>query len=116
MSLKNRPEYAGPPSAVYIGTYPASGNSSLIKMQASRQEGVMILETTPQTYVVSKGTYVQAGPHSVEVNVTFLGEDDLAYKISRGIPITGNINDTPDPGNRYCLLLIYAKKNQKKSY
>lgn len=100
-------------NAIYLGIAGATG--TLIKFQGKKKSNVVISDVTPRVYVPSEAAFVQAGPHSVSVSITFIADSDLVWKVSRGIPLTGTVNDAPTM-TRYCLFLMSNNKVQKKSF
>jgi hypothetical protein len=101
----------GPASAIFCCNL---GASSFQKLKAYRTNGIEVSDSLPREFTQESGP-LQAGFHSISLNVTFLSDDATIYKIAKGISLSGNVNDPP--GNQvYSLFVLNANPKLEKSY
>lgn len=100
-------------SAIYIGDN--SSSSPLTRITELATNGVEITEDLPTAYVVSEDADVQSGNHIVTAKLEFYADSGLVTKISRGVSISGSIND-PIGTKLYSLLLLSPTATAENSY
>ena len=100
-------------SSIFIGN--SSSSSPLTVITELRTNGARISEELPTSYVVSEGQEIQSGNHTYSVRLEFLADSGIVTRISRGLSISGNIND-PISTTQYSLLLLSPNPLKENSY
>lgn len=102
-----------PFEGAYIGNY--GSLSKMTQIHAIRTEGAKIEEAWPTEYNTATKTAEGVGNHIIKVTLTFLYDDDMATRLSRGLSITASINDHPS-NQEYLLFLVHPNYTGKHSY
>lgn len=100
-------------SSIYIGNY--SSSSPLTLITELRTNGAEISEDLPTTYVTSEDQEIQSGNHIYTVKLEFIADTGIITRITRGLSISGNIND-PISTTQYSLLLLSPDSTKENSY
>lgn len=67
----------------------------------------------PSTYIPALNQHVQSGPRTVSFTLTFYTDSGLPALLAKSLLINGDINDPPNPSNKYVVLCINANSTKK---
>lgn len=104
-----------PFAAVYVGDASAS-STPLQLVTATRTKGAKIAELLPSTFENALGNAVQSGNHLMRVTLIFLGDDDMAIRLSRGLSVGASDINGPMSQTLYSLFLQSPQPGIKSSY
>lgn len=107
------PTLIAPFEAIYIGNF--GSVSVLTRVNALRTKGARLAESLPTEYTPVNDAAETIGNHQVTLTLSFLYDDDLAIRISRGLSITDSTNAVPG-SQQYSLLLVHPQYDGKHSF
>lgn len=102
--MSGSPIKIGANSAFFIGTLAATG-TPLTRVTALRQDGYTFKDETPSEWLAGMNIKAQTGPREVSLEMTFLTDNDLIYKISRQVAVEGSANDDTEVTTQYVLFI-----------
>lgn len=103
---------AGSFSGCFCGMLAAS--TPLERVSEQRTEGCSPTDVTPSEYNVALNLFVQSGPRTVTFSLTFYTDKNLPAKLAKSVDLAGDLNQAPNPQNKYVLLL--TNTNGGKSF
>lgn len=112
MSMLNLP--GGAISRIYVGLYGAT--SVLTPVPTLRTKDITPTINTPTEYVPGLNIYAQSGDQKITFSIYFYTDSAIPFRLNRGLdPNESDLNATPNPNQKYTLLLINSDTT-KMSY
>jgi len=113
--LATKKVVSGSFDSLFIGQYSVTG-VVMSRVTSVGTGGYKINYTVPRAKKVqATQSYPQSGMAKIEVDLSFLGDDQQGQKLAMGNWLTANVDDAPS-GQQYTLLMVDSQNNGYSVY